>query len=154
MQLMDTAQIGPESCGIIKPPNVVSISYSQDEASASLAYAQRQCWEYGKVRYVCDQLFHRFSDFYSSEWWGHLCFTVVGILVLQAPLIAQKTSAWIAHVCLGSPEVLSCFALTFVYEDQEDVNGTVFNPSFPVGADLVSFIPNDALFYFSLRVRT
>ena len=55
--------IGPESCGIIKPPNVVSISYAQDEATASLAYAQRQCWEYAKVRYVCNQLFLRFSDF-------------------------------------------------------------------------------------------
>jgi hypothetical protein len=44
--------------------------------------------------------------------------------------------------------------LTFMYEDQEVDNGTVFNPSFPVRADLVSFIPNDALFYFSLRVRT
>ena len=55
--------IGPESCGIIKPPNVVSISYSQDEALAPLAYLQRQCQEYAKVRYICDQLFLRFSDF-------------------------------------------------------------------------------------------
>ena len=55
--------IGPESCGIIKPPNVVSISYSQDEAFPPLAYLQRQCWEYAKVRYVCDELFLRFSDF-------------------------------------------------------------------------------------------
>ena len=44
--------IGPESCGIIKSPNVVSVSYAQDEAVASLAYAQRQCSEYAKVRYV------------------------------------------------------------------------------------------------------
>ena len=55
--------IGPGSCGIIKPPNVVSISYYQDEATVSFAYAQRQCLEYGKVRYVCDQFFLRFSDF-------------------------------------------------------------------------------------------
>ena len=55
MQLM--VSIGPESCGIIKPPNVVSISYDQDEAVASLAYARRQCLEYAKVRYICDQLF-------------------------------------------------------------------------------------------------
>ena len=48
---------GPESCGIIKPPNVVSISYDWNEGNVSLAYAQRQCWEYAKVRYVCDQLF-------------------------------------------------------------------------------------------------
>ena len=44
--------IEPESCGIIKSPDVVSISYSQDEATASLAYARRQCLEYAKVRYV------------------------------------------------------------------------------------------------------
>ena len=51
--------IGPESCGIIKPPNVIPVSYLQDEATASLAYARRQCWEYAKVRYICDQLFIR-----------------------------------------------------------------------------------------------
>ena len=59
--------IGPESCGIIKPPNVVSMSYSQDEATATLAYGRRQCSEYAKVRCVCDQLFPRFLRFYSSE---------------------------------------------------------------------------------------
>ena len=31
--------------------------------------------------------------------------------------------------------------LTFVYEDQKVNNGTVFNPSFPVRADLVSPFP-------------
>jgi tripeptidyl-peptidase I len=41
--------IVPESCGIIKPPNVVSISYGQDEATATVAYATRQCREYGKL---------------------------------------------------------------------------------------------------------
>ena len=55
--------IGPESCGIIKPPNVVSTSYFGNEGDVTFAYAQRQCWEYAKVRYVCDQLFLRFSDF-------------------------------------------------------------------------------------------
>jgi hypothetical protein len=49
--------IGPESCGIIKPPNVVSISYGQDEPTATFAYATRQCTEYAKVRYILDQLF-------------------------------------------------------------------------------------------------
>ena len=33
---------------------------------------------------------------------------------------------------LGPLELLSCFILTFVYEDQEVVDGTIFNPSFPV----------------------
>ena len=59
--------IGPESCGIIKPPNVVSVSYAEDEATSSLAYMQRQCWEYAKVRYVYGQLFLHFFRFYSSE---------------------------------------------------------------------------------------
>ena len=53
--------------------------------------------------------------------------------------------------------MLSCFVLTFIYDDQEleDVAGTVFNPSFPVRAELVSFIRNNLniSFYFSLRVR-
>ena len=64
-------------------------------------------------------------------------------------------------ICLDSKRMswdsLKCylaFFLTFVYEDQEVDNGTVFNPSFPVRADLVSSIPYDTLFYFSLRVRT
>lgn len=39
----------PESCGIIAPPNVVSVSYGQDEASVTASYAQRQCSEYGKL---------------------------------------------------------------------------------------------------------
>ena len=65
-------------------------------------------------------------------------------------------------VCLNSQrmswalKVLSCncFVLTFVYEVQEDVNGTVFNPSFPVRAYLASLILTDQLLYFSLGVRT
>ncbi|KAI5121353.1 hypothetical protein M0805_000661 [Coniferiporia weirii] len=40
---------GAESCGILAPPNVVSVSYGQDEASVTLAYATRQCNEYGKI---------------------------------------------------------------------------------------------------------
>ena len=55
--------IGPQDCGIIKPPNVISISYGQTEGNVSLAYVQRQCWEYAKVRYICDHLFLWFSKF-------------------------------------------------------------------------------------------
>ncbi|KAH9978682.1 subtilisin-like protein [Lactifluus volemus] len=39
----------PGSCGIIKPPYVVSISYGADESGITEAYAQRQCNEYGKL---------------------------------------------------------------------------------------------------------
>ncbi|THH29362.1 hypothetical protein EUX98_g4824 [Antrodiella citrinella] len=40
---------GPESCGIIKAPNVVSVSFGQDEVDVTPAYAQRQCAEYAKL---------------------------------------------------------------------------------------------------------
>ncbi|KAI0028799.1 subtilisin-like protein [Vararia minispora EC-137] len=39
----------PESCGIIKPPNVVSVSYGQDEATVTPKFANRQCQEYAKL---------------------------------------------------------------------------------------------------------
>uniref|UniRef100_A0A0W0G632 tripeptidyl-peptidase II n=1 Tax=Moniliophthora roreri TaxID=221103 RepID=A0A0W0G632_MONRR len=40
---------GPESCGIIPPPYVVSISYGQDENTISSRSAIRQCNEYAKL---------------------------------------------------------------------------------------------------------
>jgi len=40
---------GPESCGIVAPPFVVSVSYGQDEASVTPTYANRQCIEYAKL---------------------------------------------------------------------------------------------------------
>ncbi|KAH8981731.1 subtilisin-like protein [Lactarius akahatsu] len=39
----------PESCGIIQPPYVVSVSYAQDEGTATHRYATRQCNGYGKL---------------------------------------------------------------------------------------------------------
>ncbi|KAF8194206.1 Pro-kumamolisin, activation domain-containing protein [Pholiota molesta] len=40
---------GAESCGIVAPPFVVSVSYGQDEASVTAAFANRQCTEYAKL---------------------------------------------------------------------------------------------------------
>ncbi|KAF8879105.1 subtilisin-like protein [Gymnopilus junonius] len=40
---------GNESCGIVSPPFVVSVSYGQDESSISAKSAIRQCTEYGKL---------------------------------------------------------------------------------------------------------
>ena len=40
---------GPESCGIIPPPHVISTSYGSNEFSVSVKYANRQCYEYGKM---------------------------------------------------------------------------------------------------------
>ena len=47
------SESGPESCGIVAPPFVVSVSYGQDEASVTAAYAMRQCTEYAKAGTSC-----------------------------------------------------------------------------------------------------
>ncbi|KAF8517278.1 subtilisin-like protein [Hysterangium stoloniferum] len=39
----------PESCGIIKPPNVISTSYGSQEPEMTAAYQIRQCNEYAKL---------------------------------------------------------------------------------------------------------
>jgi len=40
---------GPESCGIVKPANVISTSYGGQEPEMTAAYQVRQCNEYGKL---------------------------------------------------------------------------------------------------------
>ncbi|KAI9509938.1 subtilisin-like protein [Russula earlei] len=52
----------PESCGIIKPPHVVSISYGQDEDEVPVAYAKRQCHEYGKLGMMGSSVLYASGD--------------------------------------------------------------------------------------------
>ncbi|KAG9312230.1 peptidase S8/S53 domain-containing protein [Chiua virens] len=40
---------GPKSCGTVKPANVISTSYGDNEAHLTRVYASRQCAEYGKL---------------------------------------------------------------------------------------------------------
>ncbi|KAF8993522.1 subtilisin-like protein [Cyathus striatus] len=53
---------GSESCGIISPPFVVSISYGQDEASVTPAFANRQCAEYAKLGMMGTSVFYSSGD--------------------------------------------------------------------------------------------
>ncbi|KAH0586015.1 hypothetical protein H2248_007292 [Termitomyces sp. 'cryptogamus'] len=53
---------GAESCGIIAPPNVVSVSYGQDEASITAASAMRQCQEYAKLGLMGTSVFYSSGD--------------------------------------------------------------------------------------------
>ncbi|KAL0565190.1 hypothetical protein V5O48_016840, partial [Marasmius crinis-equi] len=53
---------GPETCGIIAPPNVVSISYSQNENTLTARSAMRQCMEYGKLRLMSTTVFYSSGD--------------------------------------------------------------------------------------------
>ncbi|KAF5334159.1 hypothetical protein D9758_014814 [Tetrapyrgos nigripes] len=54
---------GPEDCGIIQPPNVVSISASQDESTATAAFANRQCAEYAKLGLMGTSVLYASGDF-------------------------------------------------------------------------------------------
>ncbi|EJC98371.1 subtilisin-like protein [Fomitiporia mediterranea MF3/22] len=53
---------GPESCGILAPPNVVSVSFGSDEADVTLAYATRQCNEYGKLGLMGSSVLYSSGD--------------------------------------------------------------------------------------------
>ncbi|EPQ54887.1 subtilisin-like protein [Gloeophyllum trabeum ATCC 11539] len=54
---------GPESCGIIAPPYVVSTSYGQDEFTATPAYAIRQCNEYAKLGMMGTTVLYASGDY-------------------------------------------------------------------------------------------
>ncbi|RDB14895.1 Aorsin [Hypsizygus marmoreus] len=53
---------GPESCGIVAPPNVVSISYGQDESTVTPAFANRQCQEYAKLGMMGSTILYSSGD--------------------------------------------------------------------------------------------
>jgi tripeptidyl-peptidase-1 len=53
---------GPESCGIVAPPHTVSVSYLQDEVTATAAFANRQCAEYAKLGLLGTTVFHSSGD--------------------------------------------------------------------------------------------
>ena len=142
--------IGPKSCGIIKPPNVISVSYGFNKAHFLPLIYRGNVWNMLKWDILIKILFS--FTFCSLEWWGHLWSTVVEILVLQTLVSHRQISAWIALVCPGSPWS-TCFILTLVYEDQIDPKGNIFNPRFPVCPVLPFFVSNNAFIYFSLPVR-
>jgi len=65
---------GPESCGIVKPPNVVSISYAQDEGTITAASASRQCQEYAKLGLMGTSILYSSGD-NGVAGFGNICQT-------------------------------------------------------------------------------
>ena len=55
--------LGQEACGTIKPANVISTSYSYDEADLSVFYATRQCAEYAKLGLMGVTVLYSSGDF-------------------------------------------------------------------------------------------
>ncbi|KAI0266714.1 subtilisin-like protein [Gloeopeniophorella convolvens] len=68
---------GPQSCGIAKPPHVVSISYGQDEVTITAAYASRQCAEYGKLGLLGTTVLYSSGDF-GVAGFGGVCLNSTG----------------------------------------------------------------------------
>jgi len=70
---------GPESCGIVAPPFVISVSYGMDEASVTSAYANRQCTEYAKLGMMGTSVLYSSGD-NGVAGSGGLCLTASGKL--------------------------------------------------------------------------
>ncbi|KAF8895255.1 subtilisin-like protein [Infundibulicybe gibba] len=68
---------GAESCGILAPPNVVSISYGQDESTVTAAFANRQCQEYAKLGMMGTSVFYSSGDD-GVAGGGGVCLTAAG----------------------------------------------------------------------------
>ena len=121
---------GPNSCGIIAPPYVVSVSYGQDEASVTAKYANRQCTEYAKVSRSCSLSY--FSHTNSIQ------LGMMGTSVLYSS--GDYGVAGGGGVCLDSQGLSFFISFNFlifywVFLGQVSQSGTRFNPSFPVGND-------------------
>ena len=54
---------GPENCGGFAPTNVISTSYSSNEADLSAKYEQRQCMEYMKLGLQGVSILYSSGDF-------------------------------------------------------------------------------------------
>ncbi|KDQ49908.1 hypothetical protein JAAARDRAFT_63466 [Jaapia argillacea MUCL 33604] len=105
---------GPESCGIIKPPNVVSTSYGQDEVTVTTAYAMRQCIEYAKLGLMGTTVLYASGD-YGVAGFGGYCIDSEGQESLNGTRFNPDFPA-------------SCPYLTAVGATQINPNSTVYEP--------------------------
>lgn len=98
---------GPEDCGTAKPTNVISTSYSYNEADLTPFYTARQCSEYAKLGLMGVTVLYSSGD-YGVAGNGGYCLTSNG--------------EFSQHAC---GKILIFFVGTY------SLNGTIFNPSFP-----------------------
>ena len=129
---------GPESCGIVAPPFVVSVSYGQDESTVTPAFANRQCTEYAKVHSFISITIHQGGCVYdvsrSLACWVAPFSTAVVMMVL----LVEVESALIPDV--GESFSSSDPSSTFRTTDQPSSGGKVFNPGFPVTCPFVTAV--------------
>ncbi|KAF8576121.1 subtilisin-like protein [Ramaria rubella] len=92
---------GQESCGIVKPANVISTSYGSQEPEMTAAYQIRQCNEYGKLG-------------------------IMGVTILYSS--GDNGVAGNGGACIDPAT------------GQETLNGTRFDPDFPVNCPFVTAV--------------
>lgn len=111
-----------------QPPNVVSVSYGQDEVTISAKSAIRQCTEYGKIGLLGTSVLYSSGDF-GVAGFGNVCLDADGMY---------------PHFVLFFEELTEFFTLYFskssVITGNELANGTRFNPSFPSGCPFVTSV--------------
>ncbi|GJJ08474.1 hypothetical protein Clacol_002692 [Clathrus columnatus] len=74
----------PESCGIAKPANVISTSYSMNENNAPASYLIRQCNEYGKLGLLGTTILYSSGD-RGVAGRNNICVFPNGTLSVDAP---------------------------------------------------------------------
>lgn len=74
----------PESCGIVKPANVISTSYSMNENNAPASYLIRQCNEYGKLGLLGTTILYSSGD-RGVAGRNNICVFPNGTLSVDAP---------------------------------------------------------------------
>ncbi|KIK70403.1 hypothetical protein GYMLUDRAFT_32410 [Collybiopsis luxurians FD-317 M1] len=105
---------GPESCGIIAPPFVVSTSYGQDESTITAFSAMRQCTEYGKLGLMGTTILYSSGDD-GVAGGGGVCLDETGQPVKNGTMFNPDFPA-------------TCPFVTAVGATQVNPNSTVFQP--------------------------
>lgn len=125
---------GPESCGIVKPANVISTSYASDESDLTPFYAIRQCNEYGKLGLMGVTILYSSGD-QGVAGNGGRCLNPDG-----------KQSF------LAFPFHSSTYPNPIFHVGTQSTNGTRFNPLFPAVCPFVTAVgatqvnPNSTVF--------
>jgi len=104
----------PESCGIVKPANIISTSYGMNEADVTLFYAQRQCAEYGKLGLMGTTILYSSGDD-GVAGFGNACLNPDG---------SQSTNGTRFNPSFPG----GCPFVTSVGATQVNPNSTVFEP--------------------------
>ncbi|KAH9953955.1 subtilisin-like protein [Russula dissimulans] len=117
---------GPESCGIIKPPHVISISYGQDENDVTARFADRQCSEYAKLGMLGTTVLYSSGDF-GVAGGGGTCFNASGQPVAQGGRFNPSFPATCPYVTAVGATQVKPNATVFESEPETACESVIFS---------------------------